>query len=171
MSYHPIGPQHATLMDIPSGEDGIRETLKQMVRIVKRFKTDVAMRELAARLFRESNLAQGDFFGEVCVLHGFVRDGIRYMGDIHDVETLQTPQVTLQLEAGDCDDKCMLLGALLECCNHPTRFVAVGMGGRGFSHVYAETYLKGRWIALETCRNVKVGWRPPNITTRMYAHC
>ncbi|HYM34713.1 MAG TPA: transglutaminase family protein [Steroidobacteraceae bacterium] len=167
MYLNPIGQQRATLMEIPSGEPGILQTLREMARIAKQFKTDVRMRQLVAQLFRDANLAQGDFLGEVCVLHAFVRDTIRYMGDVHDVETLQDPNVTLQNESGDCDDKCILLATLLECCNHPARFMAVGMNGRGFSHVFVETWFKRCWIALETCRSVKAGWRPSNISSRM----
>lgn len=170
MSYTLAEMQKATYLSIPEGEAGIRETLKQMVKITKQFRSDVALRQLASTLFREAQLAQGDFWGEVVTLHAFVRDSIRYMGDVHDIETLQTPQVTLQIEAGDCDDKCMLLGSLLECCNHQARFLAVGLRGQGFSHVLTETKFKNRWITLETCRNVKAGWQPQNITTRMYAH-
>lgn len=169
MSLYPT-PAPSQLVTIPSGVDGIRATLRKMVSIVKTARTNPAYRQLAASLFSQANLASGDFLGEIQVLHAFVRDQIRYMGDINEVETLQTPDATLKIAAGDCDDKCTLLATLQEATNHPTRFVALGFNGNGYSHVICETRLKNRWIPEETCKMVDVDWYPPNVTRRMVAH-
>jgi len=146
------------LFDIPSGSDGVRTTLKLMSRLVKAYKRHPRIRERAASLIQ--NVAQKDWSGEVRAIHAFVRDSIRYTRDINGVETVHSPDVVLQTEHGDCDDKSTLLASLLESVGHPTRFVAIGMQPGHFSHVYVETRVGPKWIALETTENKAPGWEP-----------
>ncbi len=60
-------------------------------------------------------------------LHRFVRDNIRYIKDIRDVETVAYPDITLQQGQGDCDDKSVLLASLLESIGHPTPLCCGGI--------------------------------------------
>lgn len=96
------------------------------------------------------NLPQRDWPAEVAALHAFVRDRIRYVKDIRGVETLQQAERTLQLKQGDCDDKAVLLASLLQAIGHPARFHAIGFKPGNYSHVYVDTLLGGKWVALET---------------------
>lgn len=169
MSLYP-SPRPLTLGTLPAGSAGIAATLKVMVKLAREYKKDSGVRELATRLVRD--LPQYDDLGEVKALHAFVRDAIRYTGDIRGVETIQTPRVTLETGVGDCDDKSLLLAALLESINRPARFVAIQLGQPRFSHVLVETRAgkSGRWIPLETIKPVPVGWYPPGVTKKMTAH-
>lgn len=162
-----------SLSEIPSGARGVAATLDVMRKLVRAGKINIEIRGLAASL--TSSLAQKNYLGEIKRLHQFVRDNIRYLRDIHGVETVQTPEKTLELGYGDCDDKATLLASLLESIGHPTRFVAVGFRPGVFSHVYVETRV-GRnvtptgWLALETTEPVRVGWSPPGVISRMIRH-
>lgn len=167
MSFYPA-PRPMTLGTVPSGPAGIAATLKIMKRLALQFKKDAGVREVAGSLVRD--LPQYDTMGEIRALHAFVRDSIRYTGDIRGVETLQTPKATLELGVGDCDDKSLLLAALLLSINRPARFVAVGLNGGGLSHVLVETRFGKSWMPLETIRPVEPGWFPPNVTSKMIAH-
>jgi transglutaminase-like putative cysteine protease len=156
---------------VPSGREGIKLTLQAMSRITREFKKDAGVREVAARLVRK--IPQYDNAAAIRALHAFVRDCIRYTGDISEVETLQTPKATLELGIGDCDDKSILLASLLEAIGEKTRFIAVGFGeGSGYSHVLVEVR-RGpgiKWVPLETIKPVEAGWGPANIKRRMVAH-
>src|SRR5574340_1000732 len=154
-------------MGIPSGEDGTRATLKLMSGLVKAGKTALPIRQLALSLVHRNG--QKDWYGEVRDLHQFVRDHIRYVKDIRGVETLQTPEKTLEIGQGDCDDKSTLVAALLESIGHPTRFVAVGFNGQ-FAHVLVETKIGNKWVAVETTEPVELGWFPKNVTLTMRWH-
>jgi transglutaminase-like putative cysteine protease len=136
------------LADLPSGEQGTATTLRLMRRFVHDYRTSGQVRETALALI--ADVRQKDWVGEVRAVFDWVRDHIRYTRDINGVETLQTPEATLELGAGDCDDKSTLLAALLESIGHPTRFVAAGyqMLGR-YSHVYVETHIGSRWVPLD----------------------
>lgn len=120
-----------------------------MARVCREYRINPAIRGKARDICE--TFANGDFISEARACFYFVRDSIRYLQDIRDVETLQTPDVTLQFRAGDCDDKALLLACLLESIGHPTRFVAVAYAAPGeFEHVFTETKIGDRWIACET---------------------
>jgi transglutaminase-like putative cysteine protease len=149
------------LGELPPGEPGTRATLRAMRRLVDRFKTDSRVRDAARSLTQ--GLQPKAYAQEVHALFAFVRDGIRYLRDTHGVETLQTPVATLELEAGDCDDKSTLLAAMLESIGHPARFVAEGYRAPGaYEHVYVRTRIGNSWFSLDpTVQTATVGWSPP----------
>jgi len=161
-------PARARLARIPEGRAGVRETLRLMRGLVRKYKKSLPIRELAVRLARGRE--QKDWMGEVRSLQTFVRDRIRYIKDVNGVETLHTPLKILQQKSGDCDDKSILLATMLESIGHPTRFIAVGMFPGNFSHVLVETKIGNRWIPLETTEPVDAGWYPDNVTSRMVVH-
>lgn len=155
-------------MAIPNGSAGTRETLKLMSGLVRQSKKSLQIRMLALRLVGERR--QKDWFGEVRDIHAFVRDRIRYVKDIRGVETLQTPEKTLEIGQGDCDDKSSLIAAMLESIGHPTRFVAVGFDGASFAHVLVETKIGNKWVPLETTEPVGLGWFPRGVNLTMRWH-
>lgn len=148
------------LSGLPDGVAGTRATLKAMARLVKQYKKDPGINLLALDLTR--GLASYDNVGEIRRLQRFVRDAVRYVMDVDGVETLRTPLVTLEYEAGDCDDKAVLFCTLAATIGYPVQFVAVGFDGESFSHVLAATKLGTRWIPCETIMpGVDIGWFPP----------
>lgn len=139
-----------------------------MRELVRGFRKNLTIRNLAGGLVQ--GLRQKDFNGEIRVIHAYVRDSVRYLKDIHGVETIQTPLVTLQNGFGDCDDKATLLASMLESIGHPCRLVAVGfLNPDVYQHVYVETRSgnKSAWIPLETTENVPVGWSPKRVVARL----
>lgn len=158
-------PMTATLQAIPDGKAGTVATLKVMREVTKAGKTSLPVRNTALSII--SALPQKDWFNEVKLLHKYVRDQVRYVRDIRGVETVQTPDVTLKLKAGDCDDKSVLLASLLESIGHPTRFVAIGFAPDDFVHVYVESRIGTGWIPLETTEPVEIGWAPRNVVSRL----
>lgn len=145
------------LYAIADGPQGTRQTLRLMGKLVRAARTDPAIREKAADLV--ADIPGQAFREEVRRLFGFVRDEIRYLGDVNGVETIQAPDVTLQNRHGDCDDKATLLAALLESIGHPARFVAVGFTDPySYDHVYVESRIGPDWVPLETTLDVDMGW-------------
>lgn len=163
-------PLSAKLAGIPSGRDGVVATLKHMAEFARAsLKTpDQTIRRCANQVFKNAGVPPRKWLREISALHAFVRDGIRYVKDPDGIELVQTPEATLTLGYGDCDDKSTLLGALLVSTGHPSRFVAVGMNGAPFSHVLVETKLADKWIPAETIIPKPLGWFPPNVTSKYY---
>lgn len=161
-------PPQGQLLGLPDGVEGVRATLEIMARLVRAARINPGIRNTAIALTR--GLADEDFLGEISELHRFVRDEIRYVQDVNDVETLQTPEETLRVGAGDCDDKSTLLSALLESIGHPARFAAVAFSPDAFEHVLVETKLGEKWLPLETTKPVNVGWYPDGVVSKMLRH-
>lgn len=161
-----LPPATARLGAIPDGVPGVRVTLRTMARLARDGK--LVVRPVALQLTQ--HLAQRDRPAEVRALHEFVRDRIRYVRDPRAVETLQAPERTLQIKAGDCDDKAILLAALLESIGHPSRFHAIGFAQDNFSHVYVETKLGARWLPLETTEDWDPGRAAPRAVSHMLFH-
>ena len=159
---------NSQLCQIPDGVAGTRATLLIMRDVARQGKRNAAIRLLAGQLVNPFNSGNSkNWINEIKTLHAFVRDRIRYVKDIKGIETIQTPDKTLELGYGDCDDKSTLLATLLETLGHSARLVAVGFKPNNYSHVYVETLCGDKWIGLETTENVKFGWQPHNIQAKM----
>lgn len=133
-----------------------------MARLAREGRKALPVRLAAQQITRD--LRQRDFPAEVDALHAFVRDRVRYVRDIRGVETLQTPEATLRIGSGDCDDKSTLLAALLEALGHPARLHAVGAAPGSYYHVYVETRIGRRWEPLETTADWEPGRAPPAVS-------
>lgn len=163
-------PQRLSFLgELPRGEPGTAQTLRLMRGLVNQYKRDPYIREVALALV--AGLRPKDWAGEIRAVFEYVRDRIRYVRDIDGYETLHTPPVTMDLEAGDCDDKSTLLAALLGSIGHPTRFVAVGYEAPGsYSHVYVETKRGAQWVPLDATMPHPVGWAPRPPLARLVIH-
>ncbi len=153
-----ITPTTLTLNSIPAGVAGIKATLSRMRLLTRDAKKTLPIRMKAVELV--AALQQKDFAGEIRVIHSFVRDKIRYVKDVSGVELLHTPEKLLEIGQGDCDDKSMLVAALLESIGHQTRFVAISNAPNKYCHVYVETKYGNSWVSVETTENVSLGWKP-----------
>lgn len=158
-------PIKYTLHEIPSGSAGIRATLKIMATTIKRYRKHPYIRELAMSLV--ADLPNKAYKREVQAIHNYVYSSIRYTRDIRGIETVQTPIQTIRLSQGDCDDHSVLVASLLESIGHKTRLVAVGFQSGHYSHVFAQTKVGPRWVAVETTENWPIGKIPDNIVSKM----
>jgi hypothetical protein len=107
------------------------------------------------------NAPIGNKLAEASLIFDWVVHNVRYVKDTNLVETLISPvKLITEVGAGDCDDLSMLLAALFESVGTPARFVAVktlrydkSSGNfserSGFSHVYTEGWLDGKWIIFD----------------------
>ena len=139
------------------------------------------MRDIVRRSLREPNqvvrnqaisivsyLPSKDFRSELEAIYHWVRENIRFVRDVRGIETLQTPEATMRLGAGDCDDHVILLQALLEAIGFITRSHAIGFAPDHYSHVLAEVRSGRRWVPLETTvEPAFIGWMPPNVQAHM----
>lgn len=154
---------------LPEGPEGVRLTLRQMARWTKAYRTDPAILATARRII--AHVPEKNYWAEADAIQQWVRDNVRYTRDIFDVETLSTPDVTLQVMQGDCDDKALLAGALLQATGHPVRYVAFAFSAPdAFEHVYVETKLGQHWVGVETTEAVALGWKPPTNFRPMIEH-
>lgn len=67
----------------------------------------------------------GGYVDEAKALFEFVRDQIRYTSDPHAQDIYRDPLLTLELSAGDCNNKVVLGCSLAKAVGFPTRMVFV----------------------------------------------
>ena len=154
---------------------GVKATLQMMKKLVNGDDTYIGGKKhpaiRAKALSLTHDLPQKDYIGEIHNLFDYVQNGIRYVRDIYNVETVHYPEQVMYQESGDCDDKAVLLASLLESIGHPARFVAVGFQPGHFSHVFVDTLIgNGKWLSLDTTEPQPMGWRPPGIVSVLPWH-
>lgn len=152
-------PTQQRLIELSPGAAGTRETLRIMAALVRESCISHEIRGLTTQL--TNHLENNDFVGEVQTCFDFVKSAIRYVQDTLGIERVENPLTLLETRAGDCDDMCTLLASMLCSIGHPCRFSAVGYSEPGlFEHVYLETRIGRRWIALDPTQPVGIGWCP-----------
>lgn len=154
------------LSGLPAGDAGVKATLLTMRELAREFRAHPGIRDLAKKI--TIRCREKDWLCEARSLHQWVQRQIKYQRDVHGIETVQSPDKTLADGSGDCDDKCVLLAALLLSIGHPVRFVALAFqNGAPFSHVILETRIGAYWLAAECTEHWPLGRRPPNIKRYM----
>lgn len=161
MKYAPYSPITTTAAHISNGMRGIFQTIALMRSLVAEGRRDPVIRSAAISIIfltPEKNQR-----AEIEACFNFVRDSVRYVRDIHDVETLATARKTLETMIGDCDDQSVLLASMLESIGYPTRFIVAGyMSADMVEHVFIEVQCDGQWIACDATEQEPMGWAPPN---------
>lgn len=184
-----VPSQLSTLPVTAEGVDAIRKTLRDMVAIVRKYRSDAGVGAVARQILIAGGVRDARAQKQLAILliQNFVRDHIVYVPDPRDVEMLQTPPRTLQIGTGDCDDKAILVATMLETLGFSTRFMAVGgtgaewadggdewcgSGKPPYSHVLAQVRVgSGHWVCLETIvSSAQPGWCPKGIQVLMVAH-
>ncbi len=154
-------------MALPAGVPGTRATLELMRQLVRRYKKNLSIRQLAFTIIDQVS-GHKNFAGQAKAIHAFVQSNIQFVKDINRVETLATPTKTLEFRKGDCDDQAVLVASLLESIGHPTRFVAIKLKPFGpYVHVFTETLINGKWLAMETSEPWPAGMGPPKFAGRL----
>lgn len=160
-------PTNSVLRDLPPGFE-TRVTLRLMRDLVHGAlaASDQTARLTAIAIVKNAGISARDWLGEVRALQTWVRDNIRFTRDPDTFELLQTPEKTLEIGAGDCDDQATLLASMLVALGHPAQFIAVGFDGAPFSHVLVRTKIGDTWVPAETILpGVTVGWWPDGVTS------
>lgn len=155
---HPV--IRGTLASMPSGGAGVFHTLRVMREAVNESKTDPRVIQAAVSLI--FNTPQRDEWGEASAIFDYVRDSIRFVRDVHGIETLAAPWLTLIRRVGDCDDQAALLASLFEAVGYPTRFVmAAYTEPDAWEHVYLQVFVLGEWIDADPSDVFSLGETPP----------
>lgn len=162
----PTSPRKVSLSGIPGGVAGTRATLEAMLRVVHDARASQTVLDAVAQLVRF--LPQHDQLAEAQAIFNFVQNHIRYTRDPLTVEMLQTPEQLLERGVGDCDDKAILLMAMLHAVGIPAMFVVGGRAPNMFEHVWVAAYLNGQWISMDATEPHAMGWTP-NLPYTMHA--
>jgi hypothetical protein len=163
-----IQPRSSTPYRTPllGGEPGTAQTIQLMRQLVDDAQADANFVRTAIDIVR--NVPAFDEMGEMRALFSWVKRNIRFTKDPVAKEKLYPPQELLNIQAGDCDDIAMLLGAFGLALGYPMRLVTVAANPDApneFSHVYVEGEVppgSGQWVAMDAARaGASFGEEPP----------
>src|SRR5882757_6713713 len=149
------------IVRVPKGPRGAIASAGLIANLIREGARDFYVRQKAIEIFRKARARPKDRFGEVLSLFHWVRNNIRYTRDIFRVELLHTARRMLELQAGDCDDMTIVLGAMLKATGHPVRLCLVGFRPQyvhAYSHIYPEVNVRGRWIPIDATMHYPMGW-------------
>lgn len=152
---------------LPDGDPGIARTVQFMNGLTRGAEgaNHPMVRQKAVEVVR--GLDSRNKQGQIGAILDWVKKNIDFRGEYK--ELLQTPVVTLQISAGDCDDHSMLIASLLKTLGFSARFNTVAADSEDpdqFTHVFCEVLdpTTQQWTALDsTVKDSYPGWRPPNV--------
>jgi len=109
-----------------------------------------------------------DWLGEVSALSEHIKNNVRYTLDTFGMDTYRTPDRTLELAIGDCDDMTALAGAVLQAVGYPVWIKIIQTrGNEDFHHIYVLTAVPPqnpkKYIAVDPTQNFGCGWEPGDI--------
>lgn len=99
------------------------QAAQRMAEIIRESSRQPKIVQTARALIR--NLAPGDYASEAATLAHLVKQRIRYTGDPSGEDLYAWPAVTLQQQAGDCNNKVLLFAALARSIGFPVRLMFV----------------------------------------------
>lgn len=119
-------------IDQQQAKQKVDKTIQTMLSFAIKITPEI--RNLAVSLGKK--FAAGDF-KQARRLYEYVRDEITYIHDPRGVEEIQPPEITMKLGGGDCDDKAVLLAALLTSIGFETCFFIADVDNDNYpDHVY-----------------------------------
>jgi len=158
-------PVRAVHLPLPAGDAGVRMTIEAMTALA--LGPEGAQHPFVRAWAIEAvhDTADRDDRAQAEALYWAVKKAVQFRGEYS--ETVQTPLVTLQLRAGDCDDYSTLIVALLRSIGIPARFETIATDeSREYSHVFPLAGIRRagqvvKWMPLDaTVPAAHPGWRP-----------
>ena len=157
-----------SLAEIPSGVIGTDKTVREIIRLVHYDLKKPFIRLIATRFMQSYGIPSKDQLGEARGVYHIVARHIRYQKDPVGIETVQSPETTWRIRAGDCDDQSGLVAALAMSIGIPVRLRVVGYSPDNLVHIFPELYVGAKWIPADTTEPSRgFGWRPESFPTEL----
>ena len=135
----------------------------------EQFVRDLAL-QITRKIVKNSRTGHPDmrnFDALAKAIHDWIVRNIVYTRDNHGIERLQTPDATILLKSGDCDDMVTLGGSLLESLGVPTRIKLIGQQVGSFTHIYLEYQNQyGEWKSFDPTLALYPGFKFPTSTIK-----
>ena len=150
------------------GDWGTGQTISRIRDLVGKGKRSIDLNRLAiAIVWGTPNFSETE---KAAAIYNWVQQNTRFVPMVVNAQTLRTVQEILRVRAGDCANlNAILVPALLETIGIPVRLVTIAADPEDpheFTHVYAEAFVDGRWIAMDVARKGAAFGRAPEIFYR-----
>lgn len=146
------------------GMDAVVNLIKEIIKV---YRGSEDIRNTALRITngirndsRTGNPDRRNYDAIAKAIYDWIVKEVHYVRDQHGIERIQTPDATLRLLTGDCDDMVIMAGALLESLGVPTRIKLLGKD-RQFTHIYLEYQSDGEWKSFDPTLALYPGYKFP----------
>lgn len=101
------------------------------------------------------------FFGQTFPesVFAYCQNCIEYRQHPIDLQVIQDARQTMLLGYGDCVSLSILVATLLASRDWPCWFILQDPLGQEYTHVYCETLINGKFVALDPVGKYPMGWR------------
>jgi predicted transglutaminase-like cysteine proteinase len=118
-------------------------------------------------------IREKDYLAEVKAVFNWMRANVRYVRDIHSIDTFATAARTIEARAGDCDDYTITMGALLMALGFPVRTKTIRTtDSSDWNHIYLQVGLPPgkptKWMSLDASVPRPAGWEAPAASIAQY---
>lgn len=136
--------QNIILKKLP-GTMGILQTVKFMIIQKEKYRKNPMIRKLALLITKNINKK----YNQARAIYNYILKKVKYKSDIIDVETIQSPLITLKYGGGDCDDLSLLAASLLESIGIKTVYVITSYDDLHYTHIYLYFYLNDKKLPFD----------------------
>jgi transglutaminase-like putative cysteine protease len=155
MSYVPV-QQNITAEEVNlpvrkiTSPNVLKDTVQGIKKMILEGREDLSLRSLAVRATKDESLPSR----KALRIFEWIRQNIRLVPDIRNVEFVAGVQYTLKIGAGDCDDISVLVGAMLESIGFETRIHVINTNPDGeYNHVFVDYKgSDGEWTPCDPTR-------------------
>ncbi len=149
------------LSGIPDGELGTDLTVDKIGQLVNASLLQPIVRIYTLNLLNSNNYNSRSQFESASIIFNHIKRYIRFIRDPYCIETIQAPEITLNLKYGDCDDQAALMAAMALSIGIPARFRVTGQSPDKFQHIFTELLIGGEWTPADTSEMTSLGERIP----------
>lgn len=132
---------------IRNGLGGNMDTVSIMKNLARKRSKEPVVRDLALNILRSYGITSHQYLNECMAIGDYVKNNVRYLRDIDNVERLEDPLLMIQnlakgTAAGDCDDMSLLIATLLLSIGAQPFFRVVRYQGKHgpYNHIYVVCY-------------------------------
>jgi transglutaminase-like putative cysteine protease len=134
----------------------MQDTVAIIEKIIETYRDQPFVRQMALKLTSDiqknprtglSDMRNNDAIADA--IYDYIISHDVYAHDPVGIERLQTPDVTIQAGAGDCEDMAILSAVLLESVGVPTRIRLIGETPDTFSHIFIQYKSGGQWKSFD----------------------
>lgn len=156
------------LVEHRNAQDAFDFRIRTIQKLMNFYKSDCDVRMLALNITEKVPEVKRQYYDLVMAkaVYDWMYQFMRFRKDVHEVETIQVPLVTLKTMAGDCDDFVVFSGSVLLSLGIPVNIVISQQNGPGFDHialylptvgaVFDRTYPGGFPAPVSVLRNFKI---------------
>lgn len=160
-------------LKIERSDLSFEDTINKIMSIIHEKSIDNDLRRIVFNIIGSESITSNDP-SVPAVIHKYIMNNIKYLPDIFNVETLQSPMITLENKFGDCDDHVILFCCMLKCIGYDVGVCALevdfealkiqaGTNGTGtYNHICSIVNTsEGYMFSDTTNQNESFGWQVP----------